>query len=75
MIKEFDRVALTRALPEHHLETGDVGTVVMVHTVPVAGFTIEFTTFSGKMIALVDLTADAVRPIRAREIAHVREVA
>ena len=36
---------------------------------------LELNAFSGKLIALVDLEADAVRPVRAREIAHVRAVA
>jgi hypothetical protein len=32
-------------------------------------------TFKGKTIAIVTVDADTVRPIREREIAHVRQVA
>ncbi|MEH2226895.1 DUF4926 domain-containing protein [Nostoc sp.] len=31
MIQELDRVILTSDLPEHSLEEGDTGTVVLVH--------------------------------------------
>ncbi len=74
MIEELEVVALTRAVPEHGLEAGDVGTVVMVYGEG-EGYTVEFMTFKGKTIAIVTLDADAVRPIREREIAHVRLVA
>lgn len=74
MIEELEIVALTRAVPEHGLEAGDVGTVVMVYGED-EGYTVEFATFKGKTIAIVTLEADAIRPIREREIAHVRQVA
>jgi hypothetical protein len=73
MIKELDLVALTRALPEYNLEAGDVGTVVMVYQ-DGKGYSVEFMTFSGMTVAVVTVDADAVRPLRAREIAHVRDV-
>lgn len=74
MIKDLDVVALVRAVPEHGLEAGDVGTVVMVHE-DGHGFTVEFMTFTGKTIAIATLPADAVRPVRDREVAHARHVA
>ena len=74
MIKELDRVALTEAVPEHNLEAGDVGTIVMEHEGG-KGYTIEFMTLGGSTVAIVTVLAKAVREIRAREIAHVREVA
>ena len=74
MIEELQIVALNRPVPEHGLEPGDVGTVVMVHG-DGEGYTVEFMTFSGKTVAIVTLRADAVRPIRDREITHAREVA
>ena len=74
MISELERVALTRSVPEHGLEAGDVGTVVAVHENG-RGYTIEFMTLAGKTHAIATLHADAVRPVRPREIAHVREVA
>jgi hypothetical protein len=77
VIKELDVVALTKALPEHGLVAGDIGTVVMLHD-PVPGHgpgvTVEFVTFQGKTIAIATLSMDAVRPIGAHDIAHVRDV-
>lgn len=74
MINELDRVALTEALPEHGLEPGDVGTVVMVHKGG-QGFTLEFLSLTGETVAIVTVRSSAVRPIRRREITHVRAVA
>ena len=74
MINELDRVALTKAVTEHGLEPGDVGTVVMVHKGG-QGFTLEFMTLGGETLAIVTVDSDAVRPLRRREITHVREVA
>ena len=74
MIAELDRIALTRGVPEQGLEAGDVGTVVAVHDEG-RGFTVEFMTLAGKTLAIATLDAEAVRPVRPREIAHVREVA
>jgi len=74
MIEELEVVALTRAVPEHGLEAGDVGTIVMVHEAA-RGYTVEFMDLRGNTIAIADLPADAVRPVRDREVAHVRQVA
>jgi hypothetical protein len=74
MIKEHEIVALTRPVPEHALEAGDVGTIVMVHE-QASGYTVEFMDLRGNTIAIADLPADAVRPVRDREVAHVRQVA
>jgi hypothetical protein len=74
MIDELEVVALTRAVPEHCLEAGDVGTVVLVHEAA-GGYTVEFMDFRGNTIAIADLPAEAVRPVRDREVAHVRHVA
>jgi hypothetical protein len=74
MIEELEVVALTRAVPEHGLEAGDIGTVVMVHEA-MNGYTVEFMDLRGNTIAVADLPADAVRRVRNREVAHVRQVA
>lgn len=77
MIKELDVVALVRDLPEHGLVAGDLGTVVFDYetTDPGPAYEVEFVALDGKTIAIVSLDADAVRPVREREIAHVRQVA
>lgn len=74
MITEHDQVVLARPLAEHRLEAGDVGTVVMVHE-DGKGFTVEFMTLDGETLAVVTLTADAVRPVAKREMVHARAVA
>ena len=74
MIKELDRAALAKPLPEHGLEPGDVGSVVMVQK-DGEGYTLEFMTLGGETIAIATVRADAVGPVRPREITHVREVA
>jgi hypothetical protein len=74
MLEELKVVALTRPVPEHGLEAGDVGTIVMVHE-QARGYTVEFMDLRGNTLAIADLPADAVRPVRDREVAHVRQVA
>jgi hypothetical protein len=74
MIKELDPVVLTQSLPEEGLQAGDVGWVVMIHAGG-AGYEIEFVTLTGETISVVTVPAEAVRPVRAKEIAHARMVA
>lgn len=74
MIEDHSRIALTRAIPERSLVAGDVGTVVAVHDGG-KGYTVEFLSLDGTTLAIETMTADAVRPVRKREIAHVRDVA
>ena len=63
---------LARDLSEYGLKRGDVGTVVMVH--PAGGYEVEFMTLDGETIAVTSLSADEVRPIARREIAHARGI-
>jgi hypothetical protein len=74
MIKELDMVVLLRNLPEHRLQAGDLGTVVMVHQAG-AGFEVEFTTLVGETLAVVTVPAGDLRPTSPGEIAHARRVA
>ena len=73
MIRELDRVVLATDLPEEGLETGDIGTVVLVHQ-GVKGYEVEFTTLDGNTFAVVTVLAGQVRPAQARELAHARLV-
>lgn len=73
-MQELDIVVLLQDLPDQHLLKGDVGTIVHVHNAGSA-FEVEFATFGGDTIGVVTLANDAVRPVDAREIAHVRAVA
>src|SRR5580704_11364776 len=74
MIKELDPVLLMQSLPEQGLQAGDVGWVVMIHAGG-AGYEIEFVTLAGETVSVVTVPAEAVRPVRAKEIAHARRVA
>ena len=73
-IKELDAVALTCDLPEHGLKRGDVGTAVLVHGEG-AGFEVEFVGYDGHTVALLTLDHTQVRPLRASDIPHARELA
>ena len=74
MISELDMVVLTSDLSAHGLQKGDVGAVVHVYGARGA-YEVEFITAEGQTIAVLTLTAADVRPMAAREILHVREVA
>jgi glycerol dehydrogenase-like iron-containing ADH family enzyme len=71
MIKEHDRVVLTKAIPDQGLTAGDVGTVVHVHKNGEA-FEVEFLTLHGETVAIATLAASQVRPVEKREITHAR---
>ncbi|HZZ30234.1 MAG TPA: DUF4926 domain-containing protein [Pirellulales bacterium] len=71
MIREHDSVVLATDLPEHGLQHGDIGTVVMIHQNG-AGYEVEFMTLEGETVAVVSLYASQLRPIAAKEIAHAR---
>jgi len=73
MINELDSIVLTVDLPEHRLQRGDVGTVVLLHGD--CGCEVEFVTLDGETLAVVSLARSQVRSIGAREIANARLVA
>ncbi len=74
MIHELDLVALTRDIPEHGLQSGDVGTVVHCYQDD-AALEVEFVTAAGKTIAVLTLEIADVQPMQGRQILHVRELA
>ena len=74
MFQELDRVVLAEDLPEHGLQAGDVGTVVLVHEGG-AGYEVEFVALDGETLAVVSLYARQVRSAAAREVPHARAVA
>ena len=71
MIKEHDRVVLTRSIEEEGLAAGDVATVVHVYASG-KGFEVEFFTLTGRTAAVATVPAEAVRPVRAEDRLHVR---
>lgn len=74
LIHELDAIALTRDLPAHGLVRGDVGAVVLVHGGGTA-FEVEFVGYDGHTVALVTLERSQVRPLRANDVPHARELA
>ena len=61
----YSDVILTGDIAEHDLRAGDVGTVVERHVVPgVAeeGYSVEFFDMIGNTVAVVTVSASAVRP-------------
>jgi hypothetical protein len=74
MIKELDTVVLVRDLDEYELKEGDIGAVVHCYAGGNA-FEVEFVTAEGRTVAVLTLTTDDIRPMKAREILHVRELA
>ena len=74
MIRELDRVVLSKRLDDLGLEAGDVGTVVLVHEGG-RGFEVEFVALDGETYAVATVSAADVRPIERNEIAHARAVA
>jgi hypothetical protein len=61
MIRELDRVVLSRRLDDLGLEEGDVGTVVLVHEGG-RGFEVEFLRSDGDTRGVITLTPRDVRP-------------
>jgi hypothetical protein len=73
MINEHDRVVLLSDLPGAALTAGDVGTVIHVHDGG-AAFVVEFLTLDGETVAIETVEPAAIRPVRAREVAHARSL-
>lgn len=73
MIKELDTVVLKRDISEHGLEHGDVGTVV--HRYSNGGaLEVEFVTGEGETVAVLTLNKADARPMRSKEVLHVRNL-
>ncbi len=73
MIYELETVILSRDIEEYNLRSGDIGTAVHVYNNN-AAYEVEFVAGGGDTIAVLTLTPEDVRPIRQREIMHVREL-
>ena len=74
----FERVVLTRDLPDEGLQAGDVG--VIVEEYPATreapqGYELEVFAANGKTLAVVSVPATFVRRATERDILSVREVA
>ena len=74
MIAEHSLVVLDSETPHEMLTRGDVGTVVHVYKGG-EGYEVEFVDGGGHTVALVTVSADDVRPIKAGELLHTRATA
>lgn len=74
MIHEHDCIVLTDDLPNVGLKAGDVGTIVHIHAGGEA-YEVEFMTLTGETVAVATVQASQLRPIRDRDLTHVRELA
>ena len=74
MIQEHDCIVLTQDIPEEGLRAGDVGTVVHIHG-EAAGYEVEFTTLTGRTVAVATVLPSQLRPVSPRDLTHVRELA
>ena len=72
-MKELDLIALTKSVPEHDLEKGDVGTIVAIYDNG-KGYEIEFATYTGETIAVITVAPHQVRPLGDRELMSARSV-
>lgn len=74
----YQRVVLTRDLPEEGLRAGDVG--VLVEHYPARsdvpeGYELEVFAATGQTIAVVSVPASAIREATEHEVLSVRELA
>ena len=76
-IKLYQRVALTRDMPENQLYTGDVAVVVdylpaTAESGGEAGYALEVFNAIGETIAVVMVPESAVKPLTENDILQVR---
>ena len=78
-IKLYQRVALTRDMPEYKLYTGDVA--VVVENLPATeasggeeGYALEVFNAIGATIAVVMVPASSVKPLTENEILRIRSL-
>jgi len=72
-MNEHDTVVLTRCLPDHGLQAGDVGAIVHVYGEQ-QGFEVEFVSGGGDTVAVVTVESGDVRPLADSEMLHVRKI-
>jgi hypothetical protein len=74
----FQRVVLTRDLPDEGLRTGDVGVVVEHYPAQAGvpeGYELEFFAAGGQTVAVVSVPATAIREAGSHEVLSARELA
>jgi Domain of unknown function (DUF4926) len=74
MIHGHDCIVLTQDIPDEGLKAGDVGTVVHIRR-EAAAYEVEFITLTGRTLAVATVRPTQLRPVSARDVSHVRELA
>lgn len=70
MITTYEKVALTRDVPEENLVAGDAGTVI--HVYEDGGYEVEFFSLSGHTLAVATVEAKDVRAVSDEDVTHAR---
>ena len=73
----FSRVILLQDIPEENLVAGDMGTIVEFHPASEhyhEGYEVEFFAGNGETIAVVSVSAKALRAATRQDILHVRRL-
>ena len=71
----YTRVALATELPAHHLQRGDVATLVEFHPGrpdQEPGYTLEVFTATGETVAVITVRESQIEPLNSSEILSVR---
>jgi hypothetical protein len=74
----YQRVVLTRDLPEEGLRAGDVGVIVEhypARTDVPEGYELEVFAATGQTLTVVSVPASAIREVTEHEVLSVRDVA
>ena len=74
--KEFQQVALAKAIPENKLRRGDLATIVDIHPANggEAGYSIEVFNALGETIAVTTVPESVLEELTANEVLHVRSL-
>ena len=72
-MNEHDPVVLTRSLPDHGLQAGDIGAIVHVYP-DQQSYEVEFISGAGETVAVVTLNPTDVRRLDDSEILHARRI-
>jgi len=73
MYQELDMIVLNHDVDEFGLKQGDIGTIVHCYKDNKA-FEVEYITADGRTVALLTLEPKEIRPLKNREVLHVREL-
>jgi Domain of unknown function (DUF4926) len=73
MLKEHERIVLTKTLPADGLEVGDVGTIVHVYDDGRA-YEVEFIALDGHTTAVATVATDHVRRVCGTDMTHARDI-